>query len=465
MVSFQRGRRVARGRGSVLIMTLVFVAMFVAIFLALSGLVNRTYHQSVLQSHDELAFQIAEAGLNYARWRLAHASTDFSQETRDVTDQFAGVLGRYALTFETPLAGSSTVLITSAGTTQALPERTVQLRARYALPSLARYSYVTNSDVYFAAEMHGPLHANGGIRMDGQSDSVVASAQETYTCQPIHGCNPAQSKPGIWGTGEEKALWQYPVPPVDYASLTLDLAAMKTAAQASNTYYPASGVFGYQLVFNANNTYSIYRVTQKAPAVYSCEYNSNNNWSCGSFSHDVQAQALVETKAVPAGGVLYIEDQAWVRGDIRDRVTVAAGRFPDNPATNVDVIVNGSISYGGVKDGTRAFGVIAQRHILIPWSGAQDTLFMDGAYLAQKGKFGRRYYNCCGAGAHRLKTRIEIYGMIGSSQVPGTTWTSGGVVVSGYQQKVQYYDPNLRYDPPPYFPTTGQYEFISWEQL
>lgn len=451
-------------RGSVLIMTLVFVTMFVVIFLALSGYVNRSYKQSVLQSHDELAFQLAEAGLNYARWRLAHANTDLSSETREVSDQLAGVLGSYELTFATPLAGSSTIVITSTGTTQARPERTVQLRAQYAIPSLARYSYITNGDVYFAAEMHGPMHANGGIRMDGQSDSIVESAKETYQCQPVHGCNPPQSKPGVWGTGEKKELWQYPVSPVDYAALSLDLATMKTAAQASDTYYATSNVFGYQVVFNSDDTYSIYRVTQKAPLVYSCDYASTNNWQCGSFSHDVQAQQLVETKAVPAGGVIYVEDTVWVRGDIRNRVTVAAGRFPDNPATNVDIIINGTISYDGVKDATRVFGAVAQRHILIPWSGASDTLVMDGAFLAQKGKFGRRYYNCCGAAAHRLKTRIEVYGMIGSYLIPGTTWSSGGTVVSGYQTKVQTYDPNLLYGPPPYFPTSGQYEFISWEQ-
>lgn len=451
--------------GSVLIMTLVFVGMFVIVFLALSGLVGQSYHQSVLQSHDELAFQIAEAGLNYGRWRLAHASSDFSAEAKPVTDQLAGVLGDYSLTFTQPLAGSTVVIITSVGKTTAQPQRIVTLQARYGIPSLARYSYIINNDVYFAAEMHGIAHANGGIRMDGQSDSVVQSAKETYTCQPLHGCNPPQTKPGVWGTGQLQSLWRFPVAPVDYAALSLDLAEMKTAAQGLGTYYAPSGVFGYELVFNPDTTYTIYRVTQKAPNVYSCEYNSNNNWQCGNFSHDIQTRVLVETKTVPNGGVIFVEDHVWVSGNIRNRVTVAAGRFPDNPATNVDIITNGSISYGGVTDGTRSFGAIAQRHILIPWSGAADTLKLDGAFLAQKGKFGRRYYNCCGAQAHRLKTRVDVFGMIGSNLIPGTTWSSGGVVVSGYRQKTQTYDPNLLYGPPPYFPSSGQYEFISWEQL
>jgi Tfp pilus assembly protein PilX len=458
----QVGGREQSSHGGILIMTMVFISMFLVIFVALSGLLNRSYHESVLQAQDELAFQIAEAGLNYARWRLAHDPTNFDEETKNVTDQFAGTVGSYELTFDTPVPGSTVVVITSVGQTAAQPSRNITLQARYGIPSLARYAYITNSDVYYAAEIHGVIHANGGVRMDGQSDSIVQSAQATYLCKPIHGCNPQQTRPGVWGTGQIQSLWEFPVAPVDYASLTQDLANMKTAAQASNTYYGQSGAFGYQIVFNANSTYSIYRVTQKTAAINSCDYDANGTWSCGNFSHDVQTQVLLETKAVPAGGVIYTEDTLWVRGDIRGAVTVAAGRFPDSPATNVDIIVNGNISYGGVHDGSRVFGAIAQRHLLIPYSGAPATLTLEGAFMAQKGKFGRRYYN---SGSHRLKTSITVYGMVGSNQVPGTSWVSGGTVVSGYQQKVQTYDANLLYGPPPYFPTNGQYEFISWEQV
>ncbi len=456
------GQRPYLSRGSVLVMTLVFVTMFVVTFLALSGYVNRTYKQAVLQSQDEVAFQVAEAGLNFARWRLAHAPSNFSTVTQSVTDQYAGVLGEYTVTFTAPAAGNSTVVIASVGKSSARPERTATLSARYGIPSLAQYSYVTNSDVYFASQIHGLFHANGGIRMDGQSDSEVHSAKLTYTCKPVHGCNPAQSKAGIWGTGQIQALWKTQVPKVDYPALSSNLSAMQLAAIASNTYYDASNVFGYQIVFNPNNTYSIYKVTSKANAVQSCDYDTNDNYTCANLTHDVQSQTFLETKAVPANGVIFTEDHTWVRGDIRSRVTLAAANFPlDDSATNVDMIINGNISYGGVEDGTRAFGAVAQRHLLIPYSGAPNNLILDGAYLSQNGKFGRRNYT---SGPHRLKSSIDIFGMIGSFQIPGTTWSSGGSVVSGYQSKVQTYDPNLLYGPPPYFPTSGQYEFISWEQ-
>jgi len=450
--------------GGILIMTLVFVSMFVVIFIGLTGMVSRTYHETVLQAHDELAFQVAEGGLNYARWRLAHDADDFTAETGVITDQLTGDLGEYDLTFEQPLAGSTVVSIASVGNTLNHPQRQVTLRARYGQPSLARYASITNGDVWYGGPISGPVHANGGIRMDGTSDSLMTSAQETYACQPYHGCSsPFQTKPGVWGTGELDELWEFPVTSVDYNSITLDLLDMRDAAELTNTDYGPSGAFGYQVEFFDDNTFSISRVTSRGSSVWSW-------WTEGGWrftSHDVGATQLVETKAVPSGGVIYAEDMVWVEGDIMDRVTVAAGVYPDTPATNVDVIVNGNVSYGGVHDGTRSFAAVAQRHVLIPWSGAPDQMRMDGAFVAQHGSFHRRFYpNCCGSQAHRLKSLLIRYGMIASDGVPATAWVTGGggTVVSGFEQGQASYDPNMLYAPPPYFPAGGQYEFISWEE-
>lgn len=440
-------------------MTLTFVAMFVVIFAALTGLVTRSYHQAVLQTQDEVAFQVAESGLNYARWRLAHAPTDFSSETREVSDQFAGVLGSYTVTFVQPLPGSTMVTITAEGKTAAQPARIVRLRARYGVPSLAKFVAITNEDVWYKSEIKGTVHANGGIRMDGQSDSLMTSARETYTCQTYHGCNPATTKPGIWGTGETPALWEFPVPAVDYAAITADLQDMKTTAQAANTYYGPSGKYGYHIVFNNNNTYTIYKVTKKGTSVptYMPETGTVNT------SHDIGSQTLVETKPVPSGGVIFIEDTLWVNGEIRDRITVAAGRFPDSPATNADIIVYGDITYSDVHDGTRVFGAVAQRHVLIPWAGAEDVLELDGAMIAQQGRFIRPYYT---TSPHVLKSKIERFGMTASNKPPATAWVNNsGQVVSGYRQGELTYDPNLLYGPPPYFPASGDYQFISWDEL
>lgn len=443
--------------GGLLIMTLVFVMMFLVIFTSLAGLVNRTYHESVLQAQDETAFQVAEAGLDYGRWRLAHAPEDYSAKTTTIEDQFAGDLGTYEVTFAPPATGGTSVLITSIGTTAAQPGRTVELQARYGRPSLARYASITNSDVWYGGTISGPVHSNGGIRMDGTSDSLMTSAQETYVCQAYHGCNNL-TKPGVWGTGVIQDLWEFPVVAIDYNGLTSDLLAMKTAAVAAGTYYGPSGAHGYQIVFNSDNTYTISRVTARGPKIWS--------WWQGAWkytSHDVGTMSFITTAPVPSNGIIFIEDTAWIRGDIRDRISVAAGVFPDTPNSNVDIIVNGNMSYGGVLDGTRSLGVIAQRNVQIPWSGAPNDMVLQGAFIAQKGSFHRRYYDGS-AQTHRLKDSLTRYGMIASYGVPATAWVSGNSVVSGFRQGSSAYDPNMLYNPPPYFPTAGQYDFISWEE-
>ncbi|MCH8748891.1 hypothetical protein IH781_04060 [Patescibacteria group bacterium] len=120
-----------------------------------------------------------------------------------------------------------------------------------------------------------------------------------------------------------------------------------------------------------------------------------------------------------------------------------------------------------MKDGTRVLAAIAQRHILIPWSGAPNDLALDGAFVAQKGSFHRRFYpNGFGSEDHYLKTSLSVYGMIASNGVPATSWVDGGGnVTSGYQSSSSEYDANMLYGPPPYFPSSDEYEFISWEEV
>ncbi len=439
-------------------MTLVFVAMFSAIFIGLAGVVSRQYKQGALQARDETAFQIAEAGLNYGRWRLAHSPDDYTSETREVEDQFAGVLGSYDVSFEQPLLGNSFVVITSVGRAEDRQDAEVSLQARYGAPSLARYAAIVNGDVWYRGEINGAVHANGGIRMDGYSESLVTSAKETYTCKAFHGCSWVQ-KPGVWGDGERQELWEFPVPLIDYTALTSDLRDMQIAAIDSSTRYVYSEALGYHVVFGSDNRYSLYRVTNLMPKRLS--FSSLDKLQF--LSHDIKNEVLVGVYDVPSDGVLFFEDRVWVEGDIRDRVTVAAGRFPDEPDTNVDVILNGNISYGGVRDGSRSFAVIAQRNILLPYSSVPDYLFLDGAYVAQKGLLGRRYYL---HGPHRVKEEINIFGMTASNDTPVMTWVNGNnVVVSGFKSGVNTYDPNLMYLPPPFFPTNGIREFISWEQI
>ena len=62
--------------GSILILTLVFSAVFVMLFSGLVGFIYLQHKQSVQKVSWNEALGIAEAGLNYYRWHLAHDPDD-----------------------------------------------------------------------------------------------------------------------------------------------------------------------------------------------------------------------------------------------------------------------------------------------------------------------------------------------------------------------------------------------------
>ena len=99
--------------------------------------------------------------------------------------------------------------------------------------------------------------------------SLSTSAKETYNCGSEHGCSPSQEKPGIWGDseGQEKGLWEFPVPIIDFDSITQNLGTLKEEAEQAecseteDCYFENSGVYGYHISFLSNGTFNLYKVT------------------------------------------------------------------------------------------------------------------------------------------------------------------------------------------------------------
>ena len=70
----------------------------------------------------ERAFELAEAGIEYYRWHLAHVSDDFQDGTggpgpyvHDFKDSSGVVIGRYSLNIAPPQSGSTVVAVESTG--------------------------------------------------------------------------------------------------------------------------------------------------------------------------------------------------------------------------------------------------------------------------------------------------------------------------------------------------------------
>lgn len=455
--------------GAILIYNLVVIFIFSLVAVSLLGYATAQLRTIRSTINSELAFHIAESGVNYYQWRLAHFPADFwdgnasttpGPYTHDFIDKDTNQkVGEYQLTVTPPETGSTVVTIQATGYTTQNPNTKRTVTARYGVPSLAKYAFLTHSDVWIGdtENVSGEMHANGGIRFDGTGNAPIKSAKTTYQCPPWSGCNPTTTKPGIWGAAPTttQAFWQLSQPNVDFSTMTGDLATIKSNAQSGGVYLPPSNAQGYSLVFSTTSTttmLTVYKVTSLR--------SHQTGWDVNGASHnedlDYNARSFQFTTTTPSNGLIYVEDRTWVEGGLRSRVTVAAAKLPYNPSTAPSILIPASLRYNA-KDGTASLGLLAQKDILVTYF-APSTLEINAALIAQNGSAQRYYFS------GNTKTSITIYGSVASYGLWTWSWVDGGGnCTSGYCSTSTVYDSSLLYSPPPSFPLSNDgYQQITW---
>jgi type II secretory pathway pseudopilin PulG len=477
-------------RGVILSGVVVFSLISVSLIIALTswfGVVVKSLREVVQK---EQAFHIAEAGVEYYRWHLAHAPTDFQDGTgedgpyvHDFEDKNGDVVGQFSLEITPPPVGSTVVTIESTGTVLENPDVSRTVRVQLAKPSFAKYAFVADDDMRFGegTEVFGPIHSNGGIRFDGLAHNVVSSSKETYD-DPDHSGNQEwgvhthlspidpepptafNNRPDVFEAGREIA-----VPAVDFDGVTNDISILKGLGQSDEGYYfSESGRSGYHIVLNTNDTFDLYKVESiAAPPSSSCNNSAGQNdwgtWSIGS-------QSFVDNYDLPENGVIFLEDDVWVSGQIDTaRLTIVSGVLPDIPENRTNITINEDLLYTNY-DGQDVISLIAQNNINVGLY-SDDDLQIDAALIAQNGRVGRHYYRdgytlwfwyVNGCEPYHERDTVTLYGMIGTNQRYGFAYTNG----TGYENRNITYDANLLYSPPPSFPlTSDQYEPILWEEV
>ena len=432
------------------------------------------------------AFAIAEAGVEYYRWHLAHAPADFTDGTggpgpytHPYYNKDGVEIGQFVLDITPPSLGSTLVIVRSTGKVSADPSIARMIEVKFAVSSFARYAIALNNSVRFGegTEVFGEIFSNGGIRFDGLAHNLVQSAQQSYDDPDHGGANefgvhthkttadplpPAAvpDRPDVFMAGRN-----FPVPALDFTRITQDLASLKAQASSSGLYFASSTAYGYELALATSGAYTVYRVDELTPRPPGCTNTSNEpNW--GTWS--VESETSIASGTLATSSIFFFEDDVWVRGQVGGRrVTVASGRFPDNPSTRSSITVNTNLLYTNY-DGTDAIALIAQNDFNVGLF-SDDILRIDAAIVAQNGRVGRHYYQApssqsqadkCGPTTNRA--RITLYGSLISNQRYGFGFTD----LTGYLERVLIYDPNLLYSPPPSFPlTSDEYVQISWTEL
>ncbi|MCF7835707.1 MAG: hypothetical protein K9M15_01140 [Candidatus Marinimicrobia bacterium] len=461
-------------QGSILILVIVFGSVFSVLFGGTFGYIFTQHKFQAGKIEREKALDIAEAGVNYYRWRLAHYPDDLQDGTgesgpyeHEYSDPEGEAVGKFSLDIVgvDQCGFPSAIDITSTGWTYDEPSFTREIKVRYSRPSVAEYAYIINSSVWAGSDrvISGKYHSNGGIRMDGVSDSLVSSAEEVWNCTSSFGCDdPYEEKPGVFGDGggDLLGLWQYPVEPVDFNAISLDLSQMKTVAQSDGLYFakPTSGK-GYHVIFKQDGTFDLYRVI----SVNSTRgYDSEEGWHWD--YHDIKKESFLQNYNIPSGcSLIFVEANLWVEGVVNGKVSIASANLV-NPNTDTDVILNGNITYAD-SDGSDGLLVLGQNNVLIPLY-SPDEMELNGIYIAQKGHFGRNHYSCSSYWPWCDRQSLEMSGSIISNGRVGTQWTSGGVFSSGYRNRENSYDRKLMTSPPPLTPfSDDEFGFIKWEEL
>lgn len=478
-------------RGSLMIQALVFGTIAVVMIGALISWSAVNIKASRVSMFREQALQIAEAGIDYYRWHLAHAPTDYQDGTgvagpyvHDFFDKDGVKIGTFTLEITPPATGFTLVKIKSTGRIVADATAVRSIITGLAIPSLAKYAIASNSDIRFGegTEVFGPIHSNGGIRFDGLAHNLVTSSRDRYN-DPDHSGNdefgvhthlntpptsvndtfraseapptsPVPNRSDVFMAGR-----QFPVPAIDFLGFTTDLASIKANAQASGRYFASSGALGYRVLFKTDDTFDLYRVNNITSTPNNCA-EATTGWGTWSIRSTNGSQTFLANYTIPANGLIFIEDHVWAEGQINSaRVTLAAGRFPDNSATRPNIMINNNLLYTNY-DGQDVISLISQGNINAGLS-SPDTFRVDAALVAQNGRVGRYHYSSsCGTGYNR--TKITLYGMIASNARYGFAYTDG----TGYDERDIIYDANLLYGPPPSFPLTGdQYQIVSWQEL
>jgi hypothetical protein len=429
------------------------------------------------------SFAIAEAGIEYYRWHLAHAPLDFKDGNATSTgpyihpyyDKDGNRVGQFELVITPPATGTTIVAIQSTGKVDYDPTVRKVIKVRMGLPSFARYSVAANADIRFGegTSIYGQLHSNGGIRFDGVAYNTVTSAKTTYDDPDHDGANefgvhthlsPADPAPPASvpvRTDVFKAGRQFPVPAIDFNGITQDLATLRALATSTSGYYLASStVLGYEIILKTNDKFDVYKVNSVNSVSTACRNNSTKSdsiWGSWSINNKTLYASNVN---FPANGVIFVEDNLWVSGQINTaRLNIGAGRFPVNPSTYANITINSDLKYTNY-DGQDVIGLISQNHVLVGLA-SEDDLRIDAAVIAQNGRVGRYHYanNC---GSNYIRSLITLYGMVGTNLRYGWAWTDG----TGYTTRNITYDGNLLYGPPPSFPITGsQYDIISWDEV
>jgi hypothetical protein len=508
----------AGSKGAALITSLICLMLIETLGAAIMSVSLTGLHLAEHVSRTTLAFNLAESGGERATRWLKDQPSPPSGTT--AVDPFSGVQslgdGAYSVALQPDPGNSGAVLkkyiITSSGTVMGRAQ-TVKLVLRE--DSFGKYAYFTDKEVssvsggviWFISSdrIRGPAHSNNS---DGGSfhinwangtgpifQGMVTSSASSVTYAPSNPVS-ASDYQSIYATGVRG--FQLGVDPIPLPSSTTEqqVAAWGAASGFPTTngvYVPnASGVANggiyiagdaavqMQLDGSGNQQFV---VTQGSTTTTLTVDRVNNQ-----IRHQV-GSGPVTTYSGVGSGVLYcsgnitslsgtVADNQLDTGSPPNILSRSAYTIGVDTGNDKSITVTNPITYHSAPDPTLSItdptnllpgtlGLIGRN--VVVGSGAPTNMEIDAEILAGRnsttyasdtdGSFYVSNYNT----KTPTGTLKIMGGVIQRARGPVGTF-SGGTIATGYA-KNYYYDTRMADNPPPYFPTTGGYDRISWQKL
>lgn len=450
--------------------TLIVVAILLVLSTALLSMVMASLKRSSLYSKQISATNVAEAGINYYLWHLSHNPNDYTDGhddavlssdgyygpfSHDYNDTTGKSVGSFNLYIYPPDTTSTTLRVRSIGKVDgANLEKSIL--AQLSMPYFSQYlllSFVDETWIGPDETVNGDVHSNNslsGIRNEGVVGATSATCIDHYY-SPSYG----HQEDCIWGNGTFNGSISYPVDALDLADI--NYTNLKTKANSTgNIYYSeTTGPYiGYHLILK-ENSYDLKRVrtTQSHKGTYPGDQNQSN------IPDQIKSESdYLSNQSYPDNGLMFFEDTVWIEGTINNhQVTVTAAK-PTETRNDYykNIYILNNLKYIEHNANT-SLGLISQKRIVVS-SQAPTNLTLEGAFLTKNDYICWPYYS------NVTKDTLNFYGSMAHKGGLIFTWVSLGHIVSGYRTTSYNQDNRLVFDPPPYFPTSGSYQIISWQE-
>jgi len=416
------------------------VAMSAILFLLATTLVMVSTQQQVTTSHyasRTQALQLADAGITaYEQDIKLH-----SQDTSGVIGPQVNQNGSWTVTAAPDPSNPQQTILTSVGK---LSDGTTRKVVTVVRPqSLGDYAIVMNKDYSLGSGgvVDGDIVVNGTLSNDGE-----------ITGYAYYGTSYSGS--GKWDKGKPTKKT------INFADMSLDLAAMLTKAQFYNTYIPPAGnsptgtaCLGYRVILNGNSlTYDkVLKVDGTTGALA------------------LVGAPVTLTIPDPANDTaIYFDDRIWVSGNYSRSCTLASSSTQvdssetkgNSPYANSAVFIVDNI-VPTASNSTAVMGIVTPGDISIPtWYSSMQSAFKASgteldifcSLLSQNGIF--HFDDNNQANLYSLHT-------MGSRAAQ-----SNGNFSAGFTNRTYEYDDRLRTTLPPAYPKLhdGSLHIVTWNE-